>query len=112
MAAKLSELTMNDLLVIQRTGIDVDNFMRYNELYVNHIRPALEHKREQAVSDGEWTPVKTTDAGAAIAFNAFNSGLRVGLKGIEGVCLKIYNRGLDAAKEIERRKKNEKQKAG
>jgi hypothetical protein len=109
---KLSELTEQDLLVIQKTGIDADNFLRGNDLFVRHIKPALEVKREAAKRDGDWNPGKTTDATAALAYNAFNSGVRAGLLGIDAVCMGIINRGIDAAKELDRRRKINAKKEG
>jgi hypothetical protein len=109
---KLNEATEQELLAVQRMGFEAVSFLSNNDLYVKHIKPALEHKRECAKKDGEWTPAKTTDATAALAFNAYNSGLRAGLAGIEAVCASIINRGVDAGKELERRRKISVKKEG
>lgn len=108
---KLSELTMNELMAIQGIGIDADNFLRNNELYIRHIKPAIDHEREVAKANGDWNPSKVCDAVTISLFNSFNSGIRVGINKIDGVCAGIINRGVDAGNEIERRRKNEKQRA-
>lgn len=105
MAGKLSDLTDHELMVIQKTGIDADNFIRANELFVNHLKPALEVERERAKSDGDWAPGRATDLEVIALFNSFNSGKRAGLKMLETICTKIVNRGIDAGLELERRKK-------
>ena len=105
MAAKLSELTMNELLVIQRAGIDADNFVKANEFYVRHLKPAILRDIERSKYDGDWKPNKSTDATTILLFNSYNSGKVDGINDIESVCKRIVFRGVDATKEIERRKK-------
>ena len=111
MGNKLSELTSQELFVIERTGIEATNFLTSNEFYVNHLKPALEVERERAKNGGEWKPGLITDLATIALHNSFCSGERNGLKILEDICARIVNRGLDAGREIERRKKNEKQKA-
>lgn len=109
---KLSDATEQELRAIQDMGFEASNFLSNNDLYTKYIKPAIDHKRECAKKDGEWTPAKTTDATAALAFNAYNSGLRAGLAGIDTVCTSIINRGVDAGKVLERRRKISVKKEG
>lgn len=109
---KLSELTDQELFVIQKTGIDADNFLKLNEFYTKHLKPALEVERENAKNDGDWIPGRATDLETVALYNAFNSGKRHGLNAPETACNRIISRGIDVGKEIERRRKHEKQKTG
>lgn len=108
MAGKLSELTDQELLVVQRIGIEADNFLRNADLYVKHLKPALDAERERAKTDGDWVPGRETQLETLALYNSFNSGKRVGLRMIETVIAKIINRGKDAGEEYERRRKKEK----
>jgi hypothetical protein len=107
---ELKDLTIQGLIVIQGAGIEADNFLRLNEFYTRRLKPELDAQREQAKADGEWNPTKTTDTEAVALFNAYNSGLRRGLAGIETACRRLMVKGENASKELERRHKAEKAK--
>jgi hypothetical protein len=103
---KLSELTEQELIAIQKLGIDANHFLLNNELYAKHIKPALEAQRDSAKSDSDWTPGKVTDTECIAVISVYNSGKRHGLRAIDTVCAGIVNRGVDAGRELERRRKN------
>lgn len=105
MLKPMKEMTDQELLALQKTGIDADNFLRLNEFYTRHLKPELDHMRDQAKDDGEWNPNKTTDPAAALAYNAYNSGKRAGLNGIEAACKRNIAWGESASKELDRRAK-------
>lgn len=110
MHKNIRDLTIQDLMAVQKTGIDAANFLSDNEFYTRHLKPEMEVLREQAKSDGDWNPTKTTDTAAVALFNAYNSGKRAGLAGIEAVCRRLITKGEDAGRELERRAKAEKDK--
>lgn len=95
---------------IQKLGIDAANFLEHNEFYTRHLKPGLDTLREQAKKDGDWNPSKTTDPASVALFNAYNSGKREGLNGIEAICRRHINAGTEATKELERRQKAAKNK--
>lgn len=104
MSKSITVMTTDELLVVQRAGVDASNFLR-NDFYATTLRPRLEAMREQAKNDGDWTPAKSTDTEVVALFNAYNSGKRAGLAGIEAACYECVRRGEDAGKELERRAK-------
>ena len=99
----LKAITDQELMVIQKAGIDADNFLRANDFYVNTLKPALKADKETAKNDALWKPGKITDPQVVNAFNAYNSGKADGLDGINTVCTRIIRDGERAGKELERR---------
>ena len=113
MAGMLKDLTDQELIVIQNTGVTAFNFLKNNDFYVSHLKPAIEAKLKASERDGDWSPGKDTNAEVIVAYNAYNSGRKAGIGIISTVCQDIINRGNNAAQELERRaKKADKKEKG
>ena len=107
MEGSMTSMTTQELLVVQKNGIDADNFLKGNEFYLKAIKPGVEYEREVAKKDGDWSPNMSAQLEAIALCNAFNSGKRVGLNIVDTICKRIMARGESAAQELDKRNKRE-----
>ena len=106
----ITDMTDQELMVVQKNGVDALNFVEGNEFFTKVLKPYLEHEREQAKRDSDWMPGKSADPVEGSMINAFNSGKRIGLAGIEARCQQIILRGIHASDEMARRIKKKEHK--
>ena len=99
---KFSDKTGQELGAIVRSGGDAQNFIN-SEFYTQRLKPQLDKESDAAKRNGDWYPGKSTDCAAIAITNAFNSGLREGLRGIEATILELIKQGQESDKEIQYR---------
>jgi hypothetical protein len=98
-----SDKTDSELAAIVKTGAEAVQFLA-SEFYVGKLRPQLEREMRAAKKNGDWHPGMATDMEAIAIINSYNSGLQTGLSGIEVTVNQLIKNGLEAEKEINRRK--------
>lgn len=107
----ISTFSEQELIVIQKIGVDADNFLKLNEFYLTQLKPELRYRREQSKLDSDWSPGRTVNTDEIALINVFNSGKRQGLAVIESHCLFLKKKGDNATAELQRRAKKEKKDA-
>ena len=99
---KFSDKTDEELGGTIRLGAEVEVFIK-GEFFTNRLKPQMDKERDAAKANGDWFPGKTTDLAAIAITNAFNSGVREGIRIMEATLGKLIQDSREAEKEIKYR---------